>query len=472
MADSRISNLTAALTPLDGTEEVVVVQSGVTKKATVADTSSLTNVLNIGNTTSGNNITLSSGDVLYLNNTSNGLSETGGEVYLYSGGTIGLYSGASSKATLDGLGALRTNSLGTNEYIELNPKGESIYYNNGTYYTQLQYTAPTANNIITIPDSSGTLALTSDSLGGSNQTITDATRLITLSGATASESLDIQNSSATSLIEFYGDETVRTNSEWGFGTAPSTTHKVNVLSTGATNGIKISGVASNGLNVGGTNSLNTITATNDSNGANVGSFIHSGTSGANRAIVSKSKGIGGTTNTGIRLEASGATANYSIDIQAGDYKISHSSFHNMILGGALSTDGFAIRNSTDTSDLFVVDGTGSIGVGASTVSTNKVKVVSSVTGGVGVLGQVTAGTGTNTALQGVATTTNTGTNRALVLNAQNGANNYSMQIISGDIKTPSGTGQTGTYTFGGGSSGDIATMQYENGILIATTTVP
>jgi hypothetical protein len=99
MADSKISNLTAALTPLDGTEQVAIVQSGVTKVATVADTSSLTNVLNIGNTTSGNNITLSSGDILNLTDTSNGLYETGGEVILYSGGTIGLYSGASSSAS-------------------------------------------------------------------------------------------------------------------------------------------------------------------------------------------------------------------------------------------------------------------------------------------------------------------------------------------------------------------------------------
>lgn len=43
-------------------------------------------------------------------------------------------------------------------------------------------------------------------------------------------------------------------------------------------------------------------------------------------------------------------------------------------------------------------------------------------------------------------------------------------VQASDLVT--GTPQTGTYTFGGGSSGDVASMTFENGILTAVTLVP
>lgn len=45
-------------------------------------------------------------------------------------------------------------------------------------------------------------------------------------------------------------------------------------------------------------------------------------------------------------------------------------------------------------------------------------------------------------------------------------------IFKGTISTDGNTGLTNTYTFGGGSTGDIASMTFTNGILTGVTTVP
>ena len=50
--------------------------------------------------------------------------------------------------------------------------------------------------------------------------------------------------------------------------------------------------------------------------------------------------------------------------------------------------------------------------------------------------------------------------------------NTAFEIVAGEFVTPSGVGQTETVTFGGGSTGDIATMTFENGIYISNTVVP
>jgi len=51
------------------------------------------------------------------------------------------------------------------------------------------------------------------------------------------------------------------------------------------------------------------------------------------------------------------------------YEISGAGAHKMILGGALSTDGFSIRNSTDTADLLSTLGNGDVIVGSQTGGT-------------------------------------------------------------------------------------------------------
>lgn len=45
------------------------------------------------------------------------------------------------------------------------------------------------------------------------------------------------------------------------------------------------------------------------------------------------------------------------------------------------------------------------------------------------------------------------------------------QVASADL-VAAGTPQSGTYTFGGGGTGDVASMTFSNGILTAVTTVP
>lgn len=70
--------------------------------------------------------------------------------------------------------------------------------------------------------------------------------------------------------------------------------------------------------------------------------------------------------------------------------------------------------------------------------------------------------------------TNTNDNVCFRANAVNaGAGNaIAFEIVAGDFKTPTGIGQTETVTFGGGGSGDIASMTFENGIYISKTLVP
>lgn len=68
--------------------------------------------------------------------------------------------------------------------------------------------------------------------------------------------------------------------------------------------------------------------------------------------------------------------------------------------------------------------------------------------------------------------TNTSDNVGIELNVKNGANNYAIDVVNGDIRVDGEVGLSDTYTFGGGSSGDVATMKFKNGILVEVTTVP
>lgn len=53
-----------------------------------------------------------------------------------------------------------------------------------------------------------------------------------------------------------------------------------------------------------------------------------------------------------------------------------------------------------------------------------------------------------------------------------GSNEFLRFTSTGEIEIDGDTGLTGTYTFGGGSSGDVASMTYKKGILVEVTTVP
>jgi len=207
--------------------------------------------------------------------------------------------------------------------------------------------------------------------------------------------------------------------------------------------------------------------------------------GETNQIVIGDATTGNGSNT-VTIGNSSTTDNYIM----GDFN-TQSGTTNFITGGDTSSDTINFENASGT-DVMTVSGDGTIGMGTAPSSTATVKLSSSLSYGMliqgtatngifgtssksganGVRATVTGATGTNRAMRAQATTTNTGTNIGLDIDCSGGANNYALRINSGDLITPSGTGQTGTYTFGGGGSGDIATMQFENGILIATTTVP
>lgn len=191
--------------------------------------------------------------------------------------------------------------------------------------------------------------------------------------------------------------------------------------------------------------------------------------------------------------------------------------HNMDLGGNLSTDYFSIRNASAT-DMFIVRGSQNIWSVADHIIGDFSSALGSLTvknaSGIGqyIVGEsgqtglniyantkdkalplfihnrVSSGaTGENRGAyvfmdSGNASVTNIGlksyltangaTSKGIELNVSGATNNYAIDIVAGDINTTGGTGLSGTYTFGGGSSGDIASMTFTVGILTAVTTVP
>lgn len=67
-------------------------------------------------------------------------------------------------------------------------------------------------------------------------------------------------------------------------------------------------------------------------------------------------------------------------------------------------------------------------------------------------------------------TTYNHTDIALNTNHRNLTSGNPHNVQASDLVT--GTPQSGTYTFGGGASGDVASMTFENGILVGVTLVP
>jgi hypothetical protein len=82
MADAKISALTAASTPLAGTEVLPIVQSGTTKKVSVAN-------LTAGRAVSASNVTVSTGAVGLVSSFSDGVAQ--GIVLSSGSGYFGIY---------------------------------------------------------------------------------------------------------------------------------------------------------------------------------------------------------------------------------------------------------------------------------------------------------------------------------------------------------------------------------------------
>ncbi len=145
MADKKISQLSSVTTPLSGTEEIPAVQSGTTKKATVADFQSATVAAGTAN------------GVQFLNaskapTTSTRLTFDGSEIFKNSGGVIQLndISGSAAAGTrMAGGGTLGVDSFsvfqnGAGAYI-LNSAGTSL--NLGTNNINSQLTVDTSGNV-------------------------------------------------------------------------------------------------------------------------------------------------------------------------------------------------------------------------------------------------------------------------------------------------------------------------------------
>jgi hypothetical protein len=305
-------------------------------------------------------------------------------------------------------------------------------------------------------------------LADADQTISSASRVITLNGNTSSESLTFDKLDGTDIMQIAGDGTI------GVGSAPNASNRLTVVSTGLTAGIRAQGTGTYGFYSAGAMSSCIFGDTTASNGKGVYAKAQ-GTSGSCVGLLAESVGVNSGTNRGIQVSASGATTNnYSLDIVAGDIKFSQAS-QVIELNGATSADTVAFNNGS--SDILTIAGDSTIGAGIAPASNTRFSLSNSgFTNGISITGTgtfgyrlsgsttngcyiettgansgaitgiVTGATGTNTALRGTATTANTGNNYALVLNASGASGvNYAINLQSGDIALPSGaTGFTGT----------------------------
>jgi hypothetical protein len=106
MADLKISQLTAATTPLAGTEEIPLVQSGVTKKVSVAD-------LTTGRAISATQLTLTTGNLIVANGQGVDFSATPGT------GTSKLFDDYEEGTWTPSLGGLATYLLQSGTYVKV-----------------------------------------------------------------------------------------------------------------------------------------------------------------------------------------------------------------------------------------------------------------------------------------------------------------------------------------------------------------
>jgi hypothetical protein len=166
---------------------------------------------------------------------------------------------------------------------------------------------------------------------------------------------------------------------------------------------------------------------------------------------------------------------------ATEYKYSGAGTHNVTLGGSLSSDSINFRNSGSTA-VFEIEGAGvcksqKMNVGdIGTASQYAFNVYSRLASTSGI---ATFKNSSSTTifdfrqLVGHATLAlkdSSGTQK-VYLEAQNGSIDVATQYKCNGNNGIGGTGGT-TYTFGGGGSGDIASMTFHGGILTAVTTVP
>lgn len=292
-----------------------------------------------------------------------------------------------------------------------------------------------------------------DNLGNADLTSDAATRKFILNGDLSSDYLTIRDGSdTTDILKVQGDDIIRMN-KLGINNVPSASYPVRFKTTSGISAVQVESTAASG------NGISIITTGVSSqcfkiqnNGTNTPDGIEINMSSNAAVKTGVDLNMSGTgSNIGLDLDVSGGSNNYAVLIRNGDFRIPASSdeiingsgTHKKILGGALSTDEFVIRNSADTLDFFKVLGTGVIEArGVAGIATN-------VSIGSASADATTTGNN-NVAIGSNALTTNTTSSRNVAigtsaLQTKNGGFGYataigysSLSVATGDFNTAVG----------------------------------
>jgi len=126
--------------------------------------------------------------------------------------------------------------------------------------TNVQATLVSGTNIKTVNGSSllgsGDLTTADSSIGVADQTITDASRVVTLAGDTLSEYITFENDSGTDFFQVTGAKTAYLGEYY----APTATDRLIVGTVGMTNGVHVKGTGDNGIYVANTGNYGVLTS--------------------------------------------------------------------------------------------------------------------------------------------------------------------------------------------------------------------
>lgn len=358
MADSTINNLSSGTTPLAGTEEIPIVQGSSTVKITAQDIADLAGGDNIGNS----DLTI----------------DTTGTRKLIMGG-------ASSSDEF-----VIRNSADSSDYFKVQGDGFT-----NVLSLQVENTNPNisllsgARSSTLSMTSAGQTTLKSDSTnfldlwgaGAVNMRIGNGitfykdrilsgagTHLTRLGGNLVTDTHIFETASGTDILGIRGDNSLyMVNGTAGFGIVPSSSTTMYIGNSGGkTNALQVNPTGGNhGIFARGsaTNCIYIESSTANQKGIYL---LNSTTSGTARMIDIDSSSASSGSKRGIELNITGGATNYAINILNGDIQtttstdriLSGAGTHKTIMGGALSSDVFAIRNSADTQNLFEVQGAG------------------------------------------------------------------------------------------------------------------
>jgi len=326
------------------------------------------------------------------------------------------------------------------------------------------------------------------------------TRSFKLAGSAATDLLRLE-SSAAAIVDFRGDGSFFQKNV-GVNVAPNANTALYMNVGGLNSGISLFGNAGNPINISAsTNNGQAILTTSTGTGAPTG-VQSSMNSNASTSKTSFKSVITGTApvNTGISLNVSGGTSNIALNIVAGDIE-TPTGTTSFGIGGALSSDRVTFKNSSAI-EVVRIQGDGDVNLYDS-ASVNYVsfdqsqQTINSAIHAVGNIGnsaqyalkvysRLASSSGVaqfynssgssifdfrQAAGAGTLGVKNAAGTQNVYLNGSGGyvevANNFRVNGVTG-LGAAAGT----TYTFGGGGSGDIASMTFNGGILTAVTTVP